>query len=238
MKDKRICFFVFLSIILLTGCSLSYDIDIAKDLTVKEKFNYNDSRYSIDGVIEDNFIETYEKKNYTVIELLKGFQIYKSYSNINAFVSSSFANTKIGKLSYDNSTKTLNIIVNKEQCNRLFTRVYEEDGEPNTELAQIKITSEVGVASSNSDTVSGNTYIWNFNKNNCDRSVNIVFNDSLLKKTSEGNNINNNDNNNSSNDKKDDVSIKFNYLYLVLVGVIVAIILLYLYVKNNKSNEV
>lgn len=228
---------LLLAILLLTGCNVYYDVEITANGKVNETFTYEDQEYSIDGILEDEFVNYYEKNGYTVIELFNGFKMLKNYSSIDNFVNTSLGTLDIGKFSYDDDNKLLSIFVNEKNCMRLFVKLYEEDGAPTTDNASIRISSELGIISSNADSVNGKFHIWSFNKNNCNRTINIKFEKSLKMDVSDtGNDIIDDTN---STQENNNVDLGFDKFYfIVLLVVIVAIVLLFVYKKKNKNNEV
>lgn len=219
--------------LLLVGCDINYNISINEDFSIVSEFNYTSDDLSTSSVIDDEDISFYEKSGYTVVELLRGVKIYKEYKDINAYLGVS--NEAIDKVSYDRDSNTLNIVVNKDKCARLFTKGSTEDGDNLASSVSFTILSNIPVVSSNADLVNGKMYTWNFNKDSCDRNITISFDRSLA--GSSGNN--NSSNNDKTSDVNKDNTSNGNSIYLyVFLGVVLLFGLYVWYKRNRVNNEV
>lgn len=219
--------------LLLVGCDINYNISINEDFSIVSEFNYTSDDLSTSSVIDDEDISFYEKSGYTVVELLRGVKIYKEYKDINAYLGVS--NEAIDKVSYDRDSNTLNIVVNKDKCARLFTKGSTEDGDNLASSVSFTILSNIPVVSSNADLVNGKMYTWNFNKDSCDRNITISFDRSLA--NSSGNN--NSSNNDKTSDVNKDNTSNGNSIYLyVFLGVVLLFGLYVWYKRNRVNNEV
>ena len=148
---KKIKIFIFLCLILLlSGCSVEYDLTLNDDLTVSEKVNY----------LYDMF-----KRNGEDITLTSREDEYNTYAT--AITSHDDINDYASKFSSDvfdniNVTKDGNIITFSAEQKELlssdtnYSLLYDD--------ITVNITIPFEVTSNNADKVNGNTYTWNIKK--------------------------------------------------------------------------
>lgn len=196
-KIKKILLIVFVSF-MLCGCSVTYNLTIDKN-TIKEEtlihqdnsnleeLNtlYLDKPVNYNVFVEDDDIESIGEENdiYTrkFVAREDGIDVRYFYDKFNKdTIASSFAARKafanIG-YSYNNSTNTIQLSTNNA------TKAFLE--EPQLDSITINITTSYNVRSHNAASVNGNTYTWNFTREDNNRNIVLVM-DIIKKDESEG----------------------------------------------------
>ena len=161
-------FILLLSIFLLTGCGVQYNLTINKE-TIDENITLSIDEQSIDERMISEL--TYERNS----PYLNSKEYYEINSYNNGSISNynykfshkinDFANDKLLKWCYQNveikndfaqfsiNTSDIFICARQESQNKL-------------DYAQINITTDLKVVSNNADEVNGKTYTWNITKDN------------------------------------------------------------------------
>lgn len=182
---KRLKYLIFLVLVLiLTGCSGNYNININEDLSVNEELNLT----LVDGsklysqtvkIFEDAKIP---KDNYDVsisngdVEI-----IYKEkYSSIEEYIlNSKVYHQLFDEIQYNTSSKYIDLYVDgaiKQQNN------YTEINGTNLtdfDVIQVNITNPFEVQYTNSEIVNENTYTWTIKKEDTSKKFQMQFKPSL-----------------------------------------------------------
>lgn len=231
---KKIKIFMFLCIILLlSGCSVEYDLTLNDDLTVSEKVVATEKTKRMEALTKQkgkqavNYLYDMFKRNGEDITLTSREDDYNTYAT--AITSHEDINDYASKFSSDvfdnvNVTKDGNIITFSAEQKELlssdtnYSLLYDD--------ITVNITIPFEVTSNNADKVNGNTYTWNIKKDADYKTIEFSY--------KEGN-------------RKDEVNINVNNeTYNIHYGVIIAIslviiigsIVLFVYIKNKKNNVV
>ncbi len=234
---KRLLITIVL-ILFLTGCSCEYDLTIENDI-FKEvvKFGSNDtsevSNFSMNWKIPTNKEEyefgldeeanpEYSSKLYDY-NLNGNVLTFNHDFTMNAYIDSSAVSLCYDMLSVTERGDDLIISTGKE--NMCFTNY------PTLDSLRVKIKVDGQVVSNNADSVNGNTYIWNFRKNNAlDKGINLVVRE--VNNANEGSSSNNSNNNNNSVTRKDD------YSFYIFFGILLIVMLsVYFIVNKFKKNK-
>lgn len=226
-------------ILLLSGCTVDYDLNIDDDF-VNENLSFveNDNSkldtirtygtFWMDDISYRNLINEYMKMDIASTSDNKQFYDKQLISNngVGMNLNSKFKldNYSESKIAY-NCYKYFNV----DSEDGIYTISTSKDflcfndDYPLLEQVNINITTKYKVLENNADSVNGNTYSWVINKRNADNSKIII-----KFKTKSDNvfaNIINEDN-------------KFLIIILGAIGVIGLIIVFYVYLKSKKNNKI
>ena len=231
---KKIKIFIFLCLILLlSGCSVEYDLTLNDDLTVSEKVVATEKTKRMEALTKQkgkqavNYLYDMFKRNGEDITLTSREDEYNTYATAITFHED--INDYASKFSSDvfdnvNVTKDGNIITFSAKQKELlssdtnYSLLYDD--------ITVNITIPFEVTSNNADKVNGNTYTWNIKKDSDYKTIEFSY--------KEGN-------------KKDEVNINVNnetynihYGVVIAVGLVIIIgsIVLFVYIKNKKNNVV
>lgn len=232
MKKIKVFMFLFL-ILLLSGCSVEYDLTLNDDLTVNEKvvatektkrmesytrqkdkqaINYLFDMYKRPN--EDISITSRENNSDTIAVALTQHDSIEDYAS--KFKSDIFDEVKITK---DNDVITFKAV----QSNLLSS-----DGTSNLLYDDVKINISIPfeVVKNNADSVSKNTYTWNINKSSEYKTIEFSYKENIKKDK-----INVSVNNKVYN-------INYGVVIAVSIVIIIGAIVLFVYIKNKKNNVV
>lgn len=231
---KKIKIFIFLCLVLLlSGCSVEYDLTLNDDLTVSEKVVATEKTKRMEALTKQkgkqavNYLYDMFKRNGEDITLTSREDDYNTYATV--ITSHEDINDYASKFSSDvfdnvNVTKDGNIITFSAEQKELlssdtnYSLLYDD--------ITVNITIPFEVTSNNADKVNGNTYTWNIKKDSDYKTIEFSY--------KEGN-------------KKDEININVNnetynihYGVIIAVGLVIIIssIVLFVYIKNKKNNVV
>lgn len=231
---KKIKIFIFLCLILLlSGCSVEYDLTLNDDLTVSEKVVATEKTKRMEALTKQkskqavNYLYDMFKRNGEDITLTSREDEYNTYAT--AITSHDDINDYASKFSSDvfdniNVTKDGNIITFSAEQKELlssdtnYSLLYDD--------ITVNITIPFEVTSNNADKVNGNTYTWNIKKDSDYKTIEFSY--------KEGN-------------KKDEVNINVNnetynihYGVIIVIGFVIIIgsIVLFVYINNKKNNVI
>ena len=231
---KKIKIFIFLCLVLLlSGCSVEYDLTLNDDLTVSEKVVATEKTKRMEALTKQkgkqavNYLYDMFKRNGEDITLTSREDDYNTYATV--ITSHEDINDYASKFSSDvfdnvNVTKDGNIITFSAEQKELlssdtnYSLLYDD--------ITVNITIPFEVTSNNADKVNGNMYTWNIKKDSDYKTIEFSY--------KEGN-------------KKDEININVNnetynihYGVIIAVGLVIIIssIVLFVYIKNKKNNVV
>ena len=231
---KKLKIFIFLCLVLLlSGCSVEYDLTLNDDFTVSEKVVATEKTKRMEALTKQkgkqavNYLYNMFKRNGEDITLTSRDDDYNTYAT--AIISHDDINDYASKFSSDvfdniNVTKDGNIITFSTTQKELlssdtnYSLLYDD--------ITVNITIPFEVTSNNADKVNGNTYTWNIKKDSDYKTIEFSY--------KEGN-------------KKDEVNINVNnetynihYGVIIVIGLVIIIgsIVLFVYIKNKKNNVV
>ena len=194
---------MLITIFLITGCDVKYEVDLTKDNSYYEKTeieenNLTTDAYSIMRNYNDFVYAIYSDRVTDLEEKDPNFEYYNIINNSNetkGFITLSYTfnnqnieKSNIIKTCYDNITflnnaKDINI---KTSSKFLCFEEY-----PDLKNVEIVIKTDKTIINHNADKVEGNTYIWNITKENAN---NKEIKLSSLKESITDNDIDNEDN--------------------------------------------
>lgn len=231
---KKLKIFIFLCLVLLlSGCSVEYDLTLNDDFTVSEKVVATERTKRMEALTKQkgeqavNYLYNMFKRDDENITLTSREDDYNTYAT--AIISHEDINDYASKFSSDvfnnvNVTKDGNIITFSTTQKELlssdtnYSLLYDD--------ITVNVTIPFEVTSNNADKVTGNTYTWNIKKNTDYKTIEFSY--------KEGN-------------KEDQVNINVNdetyniqYGVIIAVGLIILVgsIILFVYIKNKKNNVV
>lgn len=231
---KKIKIFIFLCLVLLlSGCSVEYDLTLNDDLTVSEKVVATEKTKRMEALTKQkgkqaiNYLYDMFKRNGEDITLTSREDDYNTYGT--AITSHEDINDYASKFSSDvfdnvNITKNGNIITFSAQQKELlssdtnYSLLYDD--------ITVNITIPFKVTSNNADKVNGNTYTWNIKKENDYRTIEFSY-----KEGNKNDEVNINVNNETYN-------IHYGVIILISFVIIIGSIVLFVYIKNKKNNVV
>ena len=215
---------LFLLIILVTGCTTSYNLNITAD-NIKEEINISIPKSVASANIIRNqlnynrqvYLEEDVYYNMNNNEDTNNYYIEYNYTHdISKYKDSSFLNLCYDSKKISNSDNYISISTGKR-----FSCIYMDDG-VYMDNVDINITTDLNVLNNNADEINGNTYTWKINKNNYQNKP-IIFEAEIQKPLI---------------DKASNSPIVAIVAIVVSISLIVLIITVYLKRKHKKSNEI
>lgn len=234
----------------LTGCTVSYNLNINED-SIKEEtiINMNSDEYTEFSSNKDNeYINMYvDDENNTAEEgaslPLPNVTYYTFKKNNNAYTATYTGNFNLNNYKRS-SIRSMGFQTVKlyKKDNKLIIKSSTEFTFPYDNISEvvINITSPYTVSYSNADSVNGNTLTWRINETNAKyKFISAEYNTN--KDDTTDNSTNNDVDNNSSNIDKTDDNKKIDYKLVlmisglvILVGFMVFLVLLFKYKKTNS----
>lgn len=232
---KKIKYFAIIIILLLTGCTINYDVIINKDSSVDVDISASKLKSDINGSMS-NFYNNYLSrfKNYYAINDVKlfkikdetlryGIEFNKSYTNINEFLNSIYGNSLYSSLFTYSDNDGIITIKNNSRIKIVEQFLYGLDEDPVLDNIKISIKVPFIVNKNNADYVdkNKNIFVWNFDKDSAYKNFILEFDSNKLFSTGVG--------------AKKIISYIF-----VLIGFIIIIFLATksFIIKSNKNNKV
>jgi hypothetical protein len=230
MKNKKFILLI-LVIILFSGCSVEYNLTVNEDLTVNEKVVASESK----NVLKTRTGQDPKTAANSLYEYYKNDGVkYKFSTVVGDADTKSYATTSYKSLEdYENRFKS-DIVkeANITKKDSYITIEYKQDVPLDDYASRSLIYDRIAVnidvpfkvTKNNADSVKGNTYTWNIEKNGELKDIKITFN---TKET-----------NTSRRFDLGFLEINVSYTFLLIAGiaVIVLIIVLIVYSRNKKNN--
>lgn len=232
MKNKKIILLILVTL-LFSGCSVNYNLYINEDLSVNEKIiateNSNSLRiktgdtskvaansfyelYKIDGVkYSFSTVEKGDNITGTTSTTFKSLEEYEEY-----FKSDIFNETNISKKdSYITIDYKQDVPLSEYSSRSL---IYDS--------IEVNIEVPFKVIENNADSVDGNKYTWNIEKDGKLKNIKMTF-----------------DTNETINYKKIDfgffeINVRYSVLLVVGIVLVLLIITLIIYLNNKKNNKI
>lgn len=224
--------FLLLVVILFTGCTVKYDLNIDSDLSVTEKVEAEEKEYDAKtktGMDTDKIVNH-------LYEIYKRDGIKPSISskveNNNIIATASTSHNSLDDY-VDNFSSDLFKTANLSKSGNSYTLTFKQTEKlsstdstaPIYDKVVFNITTPFKVTKSNVDKVSGNKYTWEFEKDQELRTIKITFDTTV-----------------NDNAKVIDLGlfkIKINYsvLFLVIMILVIIGIVGVVYVNNKKNNK-
>ena len=175
MKKIKIVF-LLLIILIVSGCSGTYNIKINKDLTVDEELDVTlekqaDYYNNLNMLLENKGID---KKDYKVANQGEDIKLeYKhTYQSVEEYILDSILYKQLfDNISYNTDKNTYSL----ETSNVFNFNSPYLDNSHNIKLLQVNLTTPLNVIDDNSDSVSENTYSWTIDNKTKEKDIYIVF---------------------------------------------------------------
>ena len=214
MKFK---YFILLFVLLLTGCSVQYDLKFEQD-TIKEKIDikaeHNSDNQSVFNRDYYAIINASTSNEYNKVLLDDGYEFSYDYG-FEEFRNSRFLNC------YDAySLNTDNNVITFSTSKQFKCLVYDYMPIDNV---VINISTDYEVVDNNADAIEGNVYKWNINNNNfSNKPIKFSYKKKIVKKSLFDLFKNNKD------------------FYVVLLSCIclLVVIALFIIIKNKRVNKI
>ncbi len=232
MKNKKIILLI-LVMLLFSGCSVKYNLNINEDLTVNEKvtatenLNVLKTRSSEEPKVTANSLY----KLYKIDGVKYNFRTTESSNSITSYASTSFKTLE----DYESYFKS-DIIkeVNLTKKDSYITLEYNQDVPLSSYASKsliyddIEINIEIPfkVTENNADKVNGNTYTWYIKKDDNLKNIKVKFN---TKETNTSRKF---------NFGFFEINIKYSVLVAVALALIIFMIVLFVYMRNKKNNRI
>lgn len=228
MKKYKV---VFISILflLLTGCSVEYNLNIKDDLSIEESadieetysfFEENYTYYNSSEVLDllwQQYSPEYADSAYTYTHNLNetGINVKATYSNIDEYIDKA----KVYKQVFENVSCEKNGNVVTLRTTGQFYKYNTQDPERfPIDSITLNIFIPYDVRNTNADNIDGNKYTWYILKDTKDKKIEITFDISKKKEQ-----INNNEK---------------NYLpVIVIIAIIICILICYIIYRVNKNDD-
>ena len=207
---KKILLLVFL-LVILSGCSVSYEMELYKNGKVNEKVYFIEnnsviSKYgsNIANTINDmvDYYFSYEsnvepqillsdKKNIKNIGDSESYiYLNKDYLNLNNYEKSLFGTYFFDTFKIDNVGEEKVIYANNLNYDKITKLSNDYKYKFNFDTLNIRIKIPYMVSYNNADLVEDDVYTWIFNKNNYSRDVKIIYNEDEIVVNNTSNNVN------------------------------------------------
>lgn len=226
---KIICFFI---ILILTGCSLEYNLTINEDYSVTEKVIAKEDTKKMESLTRSkgdnaisylyNMFKRDDKKldlNKTINENNTTVTVVKTHSNIEEYTND-FKSDVVKKANYQRNDNFVTLSFNQTTSLKNdtdYSLIYDD--------IKVKIYVPFKVTEHNADIVEGNTYIWNINKKSNLKNIKITYDEGSKK--------------NNLNIKLNNKTYNIDYTIIIISGIIltVAIIFIIVATKNKRNNS-
>lgn len=178
---KIICLVIVL--LLMSGCTISYRIDINEDLTYNEKIIVGEDDYLFDTTIFEDY--SFIKKNYNVKKNTETKYITETYSKkgvkLTDFTSKDVLKKYFGNIVINSKSQTTFKAVPLDTFKKYITPTEFEDA-PVTRV-KLKIKIPFKVIESNADSVEDDVYVWDITHRNYQRVISVTFDSSKVNKS-------------------------------------------------------
>lgn len=172
--------YIFILIILLTGCSGNYDVNINKDLGVEENLNLsienNISNYEKTlKIFDENKIN---KKDYSIKRKSDEIEINynKKYDSIDEYIlNSKIYKQMIDSIDYNKTNKYVDIYIDQYIKNKTENDEFITGNINDIDFLQINIKTPYNVIFTNAETSNENVYSWTIDKNTTRKKILLQF---------------------------------------------------------------
>lgn len=224
--------FLLLVIVLFTGCSVKYDLNIDKDLSVTEKIDATEKETLVKantGMNTDKAVDylydIYKRDNVepSISKKIKDQSliatISANYETIDDYVDNFSSDLFNVKLSKSGNLYTLTF----KQKEKLSST---SSVSPIYDNVSINISLPYKVTNTNADKMYRNTYTWNLKKDQELTNLKITFD------------ISKKDNSKFLDFGIFKINVKYNVLVMIAIFIIIAVITSIVYYNNKKNNKV
>ncbi len=239
MKKLKFLIAIFI-VILLSGCTVKYDINLNYDGTIDETINLNIPNSSLNfyesnsvGSYLNSYLESYDNViKFGGYEYETSFEKDRSvieFNRQNSNVCDIFIKNPFYKYLYEDVTCEENeyYYVLKNESVLIMNNEFEGK-EFVINNFELRLTLPISAEEHNADQVDGNTYIWKYDENTTDKDIYIKINKTALEE--------NKKDIERQNEEKERQKVIITVSIVVGVIIVLALISLILY-KKYKSNK-
>ena len=232
MKKLRL-FITILILLVLSGCSVEYNLTINEDYTINEtviaseETNRMESLTRLKGKQAISYLYDMYKRDDKDVELdyrneskYTYVTAYTSHDNINEY-SDNFTSDVFNKAIVEKKDNVTTLTLNQSQKlsnDDSYALVYDD--------IKINITIPFKVTQNNADSVNGNVYTWNIKKGKDLKTIKVSYEEGSKK-----NNVN-------VKTKNKTYNIKYSVIIIGILIFVIVFIILFVYIKNKKNNVV
>ena len=193
---KKRIFFIIISLLLLSGCSINYNLKVDKDFKINEKLEMSVEKNKFEigyDKPEDGVKDIFNNINTTLTYKLYDYKTNKKSGKINTIFNKKYlsvedysnsvflknANGKAEKYDYEKNGKTnkvFQVTINYDFFDFINTRKYSSIAMDDFKL---NITFPYKVIESNADSVNGNVLTWNLKDLRKARSFYIEYDENI-----------------------------------------------------------
>lgn len=251
-KQLKSIILIFITVLLATGCSGQYSIDITND-SVKETFGftenktkvyqaaYQEAKGTLEGFYASNtflkpYVNKYEQKYVEDYYLNKDSYFTSNRITASSVYSGDFE-YQINNLKKDLAQKNtffINNIIKDSLIVNDNNIIIHNDRLPeyvinNFDEFKIIVNTSLNVSSNNADSVEDNQYVWNFNKDNYyNKTISIYIERT---KDEDKNQLDNQKNNNNNTKQKNPI---IGLLTVIAIYVVVVVFI----IKSAKKKKI
>ena len=232
MKKLRL-FITILILLVLSGCSVEYNLTINEDYTINEtviaseETNRMESLTRLKGKQAISYLYDMYKRDNKDVELdyrneskYTYATAYTSHDNINEYANN-FTSDVFNKAIVEKKDNVTTLTLNQSQKlsnDDSYALVYDD--------IKINITIPFKVTQNNADSVNGNVYTWNIKKGKDLKTIKVSYEEGSKK-----NNVN-------VKTKNKTYNIKYSVIIIGILIFVIVFIILFVYIKNKKNNVV
>lgn len=176
--------FLFVIIILLTGCSGNYNLNINDDLSINEELelsveNKNNAYQKTLNIFENNEID---KENYDVS--VSGNEVKISYKNKYNSIEEYISNSEVyhqlfNKIEYNKSNNYIDLYISENIKIKDSYTAINGSNLTDFDVLQINITNPYKIIYTNAEISNENTYTWTINPNTKNVKIKMQFKPTL-----------------------------------------------------------
>lgn len=230
MKNKLRIVFILIIIVLTSGCSVEYNLNINEDNSISENIIAKENTKRIESLTR---LKGEQALSYMIDMYKRNNDKEKFISNVGDDTSSVTSSTTFNDINdYKNSFKSDLFDIQIEKENKRVKLVAYQKELLSNDASSSLIYDEVNVniyvpfkvIDNNADSVSKNVYTWNINEDSDLKVINITYDEGSLK--------------DNLNFRLSNKTYNINYTLVAVSGIIlsVLIIVLIVFVKNKKNN--
>lgn len=186
----RRCLLILLTLLFITGCKVTYSLDIENDFKIKESisasetvkyfdenYKYYDRKEAIDGIYETMKSKIPVDYAYKHNENDTGVLANYEYNNIKEYLKKN----NFYKQFFENIDLTeKGSIISIKSTGEFYRYSLQDFQRFAIDEFELKIKVPFKVISNNADEVNGNTYIWRINSKTENKSIVLEYDTSIL----------------------------------------------------------
>lgn len=230
MKNKLRFVFILIIIMITSGCSVDYNLNINEDNSISESLIAKENKNRIESLTR---LKDEQALSYMINMYKRNIDNEKFITNIDddlATVTATSTYNDINEYKDVFKSDLFDLHIEKEN-NKVKLIAYQKELLSNDSSStlmydevNINIYVPYKVLENNADSISNNTYTWNISKDSDIKVIELIYDEGSLK--------------DNLNIKINNKTYNINYTLIAVSGIIltVLIIVLIVFVKNKKNN--